>query len=322
MGNTKEENQKLIKEYVETKSKESFDKLVMGNQGLIGYVMKCMNFPLNIREDYVDLGNILLINAIKQYDLNKENGCSFSSYVYKCIRNGFLSHIKKEKMHCVRGSVFLDMSSNKNSDFYETFFHPDLIVSVAEIEKFIEDDSSSCNRKLLMMIIEEFSDIDKDVIFSTFELENHEFMTQKELAIKYNVTVAEISRRIIKCLKNIKKSLCVKHLDGETQLFIREDIECKLYLKGRGSDKEKSLKYFEALENLSEKEKDIVKSRLGLYKGGVISEKELAEKYNISIPVISKWFTTSIEKICCDVNGESKDNVKVKIKKKDCKKKM
>jgi len=325
MSNNKEENQKLIKEYIDTKSKVCFDKLVLENQGLIIHVMKKINIPKNMREDYIDLGNILLVNAIKTYDASYLDECSFSTFAFSCIKNGFITNIRKENMHCVRGTVFLDMDgpSDDDTSFYETFVHPDLMVDVEEMEKFIDIDSNNYNKKVLMTVINSFSNQDKDLMLSVFNLDGRERLSQGELAEKYNVTRAEISRRLLKCLNILKKSLRIERVDGEKKLRIDDEIECRLLLENYGFDEEKKTKIIETIDCLKDRDKEIITKRFGLKDGVKVNEEKLAEEYDLTVCSIKLIIKNSIKKISDIVNrnvSNFKENTGGKINKKDCKK--
>ena len=116
MSSYKEKNDELIREYLKTKSKESFDDLVMNNQKLIYFALKTMNIPLKYYDIYFDAGLISLMEAIKGYDEKYLGKCSFSGYALKCIKCKFYKVFKSERNYYRLSKISLDESIDNASD--------------------------------------------------------------------------------------------------------------------------------------------------------------------------------------------------------------
>lgn len=78
------------------KSKELEEKLVRDNYGLV--VSQALSFleknPLTTLDDYIQVGLIGLLKAIRKFD---EKKAKFSTFAVVCIRNELLNHVRKYK---------------------------------------------------------------------------------------------------------------------------------------------------------------------------------------------------------------------------------
>ena len=56
-----------------------------------------LSFPARDRDDYIQVGRIGLLKAIRSYD--KDRGAAFSTYAHRCIKNEMVREYHKNKKH-------------------------------------------------------------------------------------------------------------------------------------------------------------------------------------------------------------------------------
>ena len=177
------------------------NKLIEHNLRLVVFLAKKYDNTIYDLEDLVSIGTIGLIKGINTYKLDKN--IKLATYVSRCIDNEILMFLRKNKKRLneisLEDSINFDAEGNelKLEDVFGT--EEDII----EKEIQIKDD-----KKLLESEVKNLSDRDKNIIEERYGLFGKKELTQKELALKLDISQSYISRiekKVIKKLKSIMK---------------------------------------------------------------------------------------------------------------------
>ena len=171
-------------------------KLFFNNTKLIHYVIKKIGIMYDLQECY-DVGEMALIKAIQTYDETK--GCKFTSYATNCIQYEIFNHLQY-KSRAKRKNDFLNISID--DCFEDNGLVIEIIDSGVNLEKEIIEKEKI---DLLNTIVEILEPNDSYMIKHYFELGKTEKMTQKEIANKLGIDQRQVSYRIKRALKIIKK---------------------------------------------------------------------------------------------------------------------
>lgn len=149
------------------------------------------------KKDLVSIGIIGLIKGVDTFDLTKKT--EFSTYAIKCINNEilmFLRNLQKEnKMKSYYKTVQIDDSDE--FDLIET------IPSEISLEESLFDKELIISLKNMMKTLPER---DSEFLKMYFGFYKKKY-TQKEIAEKYNVSQAHVSKVIITSLEILRKKL-------------------------------------------------------------------------------------------------------------------
>lgn len=196
---SKEEVYKLIQEANEG-SKEARDKLITHNIRLVLYEVthKFQNVNYD-KKDLVSIGNIGLLKAINTYDLSK--GFEFAAYAVRCIDNEILMLLRKLK------------KDQSNDSLDRVIFH-DKDGSKMKLEDKLSDDSDLVEdleneetHRIIREVVKKLPNRDKEIIMLHFGFYDDKTYTQREIADKFNISQAYISRLITKIVKKVGKIL-------------------------------------------------------------------------------------------------------------------
>ncbi|MBR2138796.1 MAG: sigma-70 family RNA polymerase sigma factor [Bacilli bacterium] len=177
------------------------NKLIEHNLRLVVFLAKKYDNTIYDLEDLVSIGTIGLIKGINTYKLDKN--IKLATYVSRCIDNEILMFLRKNKKRLneisLEDSINFDAEGNelKLEDVFGT--EEDII----EKEIQIKDD-----KKLLESEVKNLNDRDKNIIEERYGLFGKKELTQKELALKLDISQSYISRiekKVIKKLKSIMK---------------------------------------------------------------------------------------------------------------------
>lgn len=198
-------NTKELKEGIQAKinkknaltAKEK-EQHVEEDMNLIHYVLKSINRNNIPYEELYSVGSLGFAKALNGYRKNK--GTKFSTFAVYCIRNEIFFYLKKEQRHMMNISLSQSLSEDGNG---HDLVLEDLIseedIGKKSLEEIFEDEDM---KKVLLKIIKKLSPIEQEVMLSRFNLIG-EKKTQAELAKKFNMTQANISKIQQNCLKKM-----------------------------------------------------------------------------------------------------------------------
>ncbi len=197
---TDEENKSLLKELKINPSQKLKTQLFCGNLGLASYIAR--QYSNVIYEEAFHEAMYCLYKSIISYDVNRDT--SFISYATTVINNGIKKHLKNNRNHLSTSSIediILENEENKNLN---NFISPkqnelDLVESVAN------KDISNQIQKIIKSNL--FTDEERILIYSYYGTNGFKILNQDELAKAFNLSQAQISRKLNKINEKIKQEM-------------------------------------------------------------------------------------------------------------------
>lgn len=196
---SKEETIHLL---VETKngSKKACDKLVIHNMRLvIDIVIKKFKNTLEDPNDLCSFGTIGLLKAIKTYDCDRKT--TFSTYASICIQNEILMWLrslsKNKNVFSLEQPIF---SNDSGQDF-------NLKETLSTQESITENYETTELYNAIRNLVEVLPDREKEMVKIYFGFYDDQIYSQREIALKFNLSQASVSRIILKTVKEIKEAL-------------------------------------------------------------------------------------------------------------------
>ncbi len=196
---SKEEELELIKK-ARAGDKSARDKVISHNLRLVVHIVKKFGNSLEA-DDLISVGTIGLIKAVDTFDYTK--GAQLSTYASRCISNEILMLIRANKRH--KDVISLNSVCNTSHDGAEIELED--IVPANDKEVYDQVEQSCLIDKAKLAIESELSDVEKDVIYKRYGLENDDGMTQREVAQGLGISRSYVSRIESKALKTIRKTL-------------------------------------------------------------------------------------------------------------------
>ena len=174
------------------------EKYAAEDMNLIHFVLKGVNKNNIPYEELYSVGSLGFAKALNGYRKNK--GTKFSTFAVYCIRNEVFFYLKKEQKHMLNLSLNQSLSDDGNG---HDLVLGDLIseedIGKKSLEEVFEDAEM---KKLLLKIINKLSPIEQEVMLSRFDLTGQK-KTQAELAQKFDMTQANVSKIQQNCLKKM-----------------------------------------------------------------------------------------------------------------------
>ena len=187
--------------YIMQNDEEAKKKLIEHNLRLVVFLAKKYENTGIDLEDLVSIGTIGLIKGINTF--NNEKNIKLATYASRCIDNEILMYLRKNKRRRTEVSFedSLSYDSEGNELHLEDVLGTDEDVVTRPLEEEIE-------RKMLYQEIDKLNDRDKEIMTLRYGLNNHDEMTQKEVANELGISQSYISRiekKVINRLKIIHK---------------------------------------------------------------------------------------------------------------------
>ena len=167
------------------------------NRNLIYHVLKKNNLYYR-KDELYDLGLIGLTKAINTYNSNKD--IKFSTYAFICIENEIKQELRKEngtKRKANKDTISLNIEISSKDNNIEL---QDTIASNINIEEEYEKKETI---KELYSNINKLKNADKKLICYYFGIGCNK-KSQEELSKIFNVSQAQVSRRIKAILKKLR----------------------------------------------------------------------------------------------------------------------
>ena len=201
-----EKNKELLRRFLIDKDKEANEELVMNNISLVTYLIE-KYFPNINREDYrvfLSDGYLGLENAIINFDPDKIDSVSFTTYASKCIIN----QIHRTMKNYYDNNNFISFSSLVPGSDELTL--EDIIGCEDEgIIDFEEHDYLEYKRNKVDEAINSLNPRQRKIAVLYYGFEGNEPLTQAEIGKQLHVSRAEISRLLI----NINEKLKIKLIE-------------------------------------------------------------------------------------------------------------
>ena len=163
---------------------------------VIDRVLYKFNYIFSYQDEFVSVGLIGLIKAVDTFNTNK--GYRFSTYATRCIDNEIIDFLIKERKYMQVNS--LDSYIFNNDDVQVR-----LVDTLYDENSFFTLDYEEKELILILnKIISNLSEKEKKLLFLYFGFENNISFSQTEIAKKYGVSQAYISKIYIKLIKKIR----------------------------------------------------------------------------------------------------------------------
>ena len=177
-------------------------KLIEHNLRLVVFLAKKYENTKVDLEDLVSIGSIGLIKGVNTYKLDKN--IKLATYASRCIDNEILMFLRKNKRK--RKEISLEDSLSYDADGNELHLEDILGTDSDIVTKGIEEEN---NKKILQQEINKLNHRDKQIMTLRYGLNNHNELTQKEVADILGISQSYISRiekKVIRKLKNLIKN--------------------------------------------------------------------------------------------------------------------
>lgn len=196
---TKEEEETVMGE-LRSGDNTHRDLLIIHNLRLVVYIAKKFDGCVTSTEDLVSIGTIGLMKAVKTF--NPEKNIKFATYASRCIENEILMHLRK--INNSKTEMSFDEPLSIDWDGNELTLRDVLGSEPDEISVDIEYNDE---KKLLLKIISELPDKEKELMKKRFGIFGEKEHTQKQLADLMGISQSYISRLEKKILEKIKSQM-------------------------------------------------------------------------------------------------------------------
>ncbi len=183
--------------YIQKGDKNSKAKLIEHNLRLVVFLAKKYENTGIDLEDLVSIGTIGLIKGINTYNLDKN--IKLATYASRCIDNEILMFLRKNKKR--RSEVSFEDSLSFDSEGNELRLEDILGTDEDIVTRGLERETE---KKLMYEEIERLKARDKEIMILRYGLNNHEEMTQKEVAEALGISQSYISRIEKKVINRLK----------------------------------------------------------------------------------------------------------------------
>lgn len=174
--------------------------LITHNLRLVVYIAKKFESKTTTTEDLVSIGTIGLMKAVKTF--NPDKNIKFATYASRCIENEILMHLRK--VNNMKVEMSFDEPLSVDWDGNELTLRD---VLGTEPDDVFEPIEYSDEKRLLLKIVNELPEKEKNLMIMRFGLNGNTAMTQKQLANSLGISQSYISRLEKKILEKIRNEL-------------------------------------------------------------------------------------------------------------------
>ena len=194
-----EEEEKLYLQKYKEGDLEAKNILIEKNMRLVAHMVK--KYVTNDRniEDLLSVGTIGLIKAVNTFDACKS--CRLATYAAKCIDNELLMMLRSEKRKGREVSIYEPIGTDKEGNeisLIEIVKADDVDV----VEEYVLRQNIS---KVFQFIDELLTEREREIIILRYGLYGHNEITQRELAMKLNISRSYVSRIEKKALRKLRE---------------------------------------------------------------------------------------------------------------------
>ena len=194
-----EEEEKIYLQKYKEGDLDAKNILIEKNMRLVAHMVK--KYVTNDRniEDLLSVGTIGLIKAVNTFDSTKS--CRLATYAAKCIDNELLMMLRSEKRKAREVSIYEPIGTDKEGNeisLIEIVKADDVDV----VEEYVLRQNIS---KVFQFIDELLTEREREIIILRYGLYGHNEITQRELAIKLNISRSYVSRIEKKALRKLRE---------------------------------------------------------------------------------------------------------------------
>lgn len=201
---TASEEQEYLERYKNGDDKAG-EVLILRNMRLVAHMVKHYNFDEKDVEEYLSIGTIGLIKAIRTFNCDKGN--RLATYASKCIDNELLMALRGEKKKSRDVSLqetvgkdkegneinIIDVIDTGERSFIESYI---LKTDIMELYKYID------------LVLNER---EKEIIVLRYGLNNNRQVTQREIAKHMGISRSYVSRIEKEALLKLRKCFVTKN---------------------------------------------------------------------------------------------------------------
>lgn len=183
---SKEEEEKCIQRFL-AGEEEARIELIERNMRLVAHVVKKFHPPHELLDDYISIGTIGLMKAVASFTPDKKT--RLATYAARCIENEILMHLRAQKKVQKDVSLFEPIGVDKDGGTLQIrdLLQLDEKPPIEKIEQ--KEDFQQLYRYLNTLEPREL-----EIIVYRYGLNNHEPLTQKEIAKRLNISRSYVSR--------------------------------------------------------------------------------------------------------------------------------
>ncbi len=197
---TPEEEEKYIK-LAAAGDKAAKDVLIERNLRLVAHVIKKYYTHARDQEDLISIGTIGLIKAVNTFDFTKK--IRLATYAGRCIENEVLMHFRNQKKSA--GELFMGDALDSDGEGNVLMLGDTLSDNGEEILDSIDREEMS--QTLLCSMNKCLDDREKEIITLRYGLQNDIPLTQREIALRCNISRSYVSRIEKKALKKLEEEM-------------------------------------------------------------------------------------------------------------------
>lgn len=172
--------------------------LIERNLRLVAHIVKKYNTADKDMDDLISIGTIGLIKAIDTFNLEK--GIRLATYASRCIDNELLMMLRSGKKQSREVYLYEPIGADKEGNEIS-------LLDIIETVEFdvVEDMELKENIKKLYQFVEtRLSPREKEIIQLRYGLGGRKEVTQRELALKLNISRSYVSRIEKKALGKLR----------------------------------------------------------------------------------------------------------------------
>lgn len=179
---------------------EARNILVEYNLRLVAHIVKKYNNFERDTDDLISIGTIGLIKAINTYDIEK--GSRLVTYASRCIENELLMMLRQERKCSREFSLYEPIGTDKEGNEINLLDIVEYEGSDITDHIILEDNI----RQLYHAIASHLDDRELKVLTLRYGLFRNHPLTQREVAVKMNISRSYVSRIEKKALTKLRKS--------------------------------------------------------------------------------------------------------------------
>lgn len=173
-------------------------RLIEHNLRLVVHIARKYYNSSEEQEELISIGTFGLMKAVDTFDYKK--GAKFSTYASRCVENEILMHFRAQKKSAgdLRMNEPIDVDKDGNA-----LTLMDIIEDGTDIEKDVE--LSIHSKQLYRFLGQCLDERELEIIVHRYGLYGHAPLTQKEVAQKLDISRSYVSRLEKAALKKLKK---------------------------------------------------------------------------------------------------------------------
>ena len=194
------EEEKMYFEKFKNGDNKAKEILINHNLRLVAHIVKKYS-GAGEADDLISVGSIGLIKAINNFEYGK--GTQLSTYAARCIENEILMLIRMNKKHKKVLSIQESLGRDKDGNEIELL---DVLPGLDdEVYNIVEN--NILTEKINKIIKEKLPEREAEIIRLRYGLGGKPALTQREVAVKLNISRSYISRLETKAIAVIKEEL-------------------------------------------------------------------------------------------------------------------